>query len=195
MPKPAREREPWEILPGETAQQYAAFCAYRDLPARSRSINRLASDGVARVDRLKVWSPKFHWVERVRAWQVYVDERLRERYVEERLEAVSEIASTSAALRGVLTLPARALLAEINDRGADAVLADLRAMHPAQLLALTSRLTPALNMITQLEMQMRGLQLARPDAEPPLALPMTEEDVQLGLARLERVSEILLGAE
>ncbi len=190
-----REREPWEMLPGESPQQYAAFCAYRDLPARSRSISRLASDGAGRLDRLKIWSRKNHWVDRVRAWQAYVDERARERYIEERLEAVSEIASTSAALRGVLTLPARALLAEINERGADAVLADLREMHPAQLLALTSRLTPSLNMITQLEMQMRGLQLERPDVEPPLALPMTEDDVQAGLARLERVSEILLGAE
>jgi len=79
---------PWERQPGESARAYAAFCAYRDLPPRERSILRAAELlGYVRAPRgqrrpnvpgrIVAWSQRWRWAERALAWDEEQDRLAR----------------------------------------------------------------------------------------------------------------------
>lgn len=82
----------WERRPGESARAYAAFCMYRDLPPRERSLTRVAED-IAKAStkqrhvasirrRLSDWSSKWNWVERAAAWDEERDRIARQAQIE-----------------------------------------------------------------------------------------------------------------
>lgn len=67
--------DPWDIQDGETAKAYQAFCAYRDLPIRERSIleaYRRSAKSRAQARQAPGhwtrWCATNGWVERARAW-------------------------------------------------------------------------------------------------------------------------------
>ena len=69
----------WEKQDYETAHAYAAFCLYRDEPPHSRSLRKQADVfyGVStspKQHQFLIWSAKHHWVERVGAYDVHLDE-------------------------------------------------------------------------------------------------------------------------
>lgn len=79
------ERLPWEMQPGESAEQYAAFCDYRDMGKASLSgLWERYRSGVGpepptrRLRTLAEWSRAGNWVERRRAWRRFEDDLRRE---------------------------------------------------------------------------------------------------------------------
>jgi hypothetical protein len=79
----------WERQPGEGPRAYAAFCAYRGLPPRERSLDaaaRVLNPGSASkraaTGRLQEWSSTFRWVARAAAWDAHVDAQARDAHVE-----------------------------------------------------------------------------------------------------------------
>jgi len=66
--------ELWERQHGESAKAFGAFSAYRDTPARDRSIPRCVAayyegESKAKVQLWQRWSSRWSWVKRADAWQ------------------------------------------------------------------------------------------------------------------------------
>lgn len=70
------EAKPWERQPNETAKQFEAFCAYRDLGKKrsQEATAEMLSKSRALVSR---WSSQNNWVERVAAWEEEQDRLIR----------------------------------------------------------------------------------------------------------------------
>lgn len=74
----------WEKIPGENADQYAKFCAYRDMAYQDgkrlnkRSIRRLAAQQGRTAQTFELLSKKFNWVERCAAYDLELDRKARE---------------------------------------------------------------------------------------------------------------------
>ncbi len=76
----------WERQPKEGPQAFKAFAAYRDsgINGARRSLTRTAQnltkrDGTHYSDgTLKVWSQRWHWQERVKAFDEYMDKQIRD---------------------------------------------------------------------------------------------------------------------
>lgn len=95
MPRPRRssstavatkvERLPWERQPGETTKAWQAFVLYRD-STETRTIQRVAEMIAEAENRnpvtvrnvMSTWVRDNHWRERAEAYDLHVDQRLRE---------------------------------------------------------------------------------------------------------------------
>lgn len=83
---------PWQRQPNETPKAYAAFAVYRDLGvgrsidkayAATRAVQRQADGKSAsrRASRYWMeWSTKYHWVERVTAYDDHLMQKLQDEY-------------------------------------------------------------------------------------------------------------------
>lgn len=71
----------WERQPGESAKAYHAFCCYRDLGPRDRSLRRVAKTlghrGLSHIER---WSSQNRWLERTAAYDDHLDELQRQEH-------------------------------------------------------------------------------------------------------------------
>lgn len=62
---------PWERMPGEPARAYAAFRAFRDMPAATRSIDATAdhpASGDTKPRQLRALAARWDWRARADAW-------------------------------------------------------------------------------------------------------------------------------
>lgn len=66
----------WERLPDETNKAYAAFCCYRDMGSE-RGIRKVAQVIGKSYTYLEEWSKKYDWVNRVTAYDDYLDSKNR----------------------------------------------------------------------------------------------------------------------
>lgn len=66
----------YEQQPGESARAFAAFRRYLEA-GPERSIRKLGRKTGRNKATFEVWSVKWHWVERVRAWEAEAAERVR----------------------------------------------------------------------------------------------------------------------
>lgn len=92
-----REEEkpaPWERQPGESAKAYHAFCIYRDMPPRERSLRAVSARLKGQSGKAKkvstnvyLWSRDWSWQERAKAW----DEERERQEREAELEAIKEM--------------------------------------------------------------------------------------------------------
>lgn len=74
--------QPWELMEGETAKPFEAFCIYRDLgPGRSMSqVAKQLGKSQALMER---WSTTYDWVKRATAWDAEQDRIARQAQVDE----------------------------------------------------------------------------------------------------------------
>jgi len=84
-PEPEMPEDIWEQIPGENADQYAKFCAYRDMAYQDgrrlnkRSLRRLATQLNLKAARpLELLSVKFDWTTRCEAYDKDLDYRARQ---------------------------------------------------------------------------------------------------------------------
>ncbi|HYG67586.1 MAG TPA: hypothetical protein VD838_08005 [Anaeromyxobacteraceae bacterium] len=113
-----RVAQPWELQPGETAQQFVGFVAYRDLLPQDRSIDKAYEVATGRKlprgerapGYFGRWSSKNGWPERAAAWDGHVDEQRRRWREEAEKEEVQEMARRQIGLATALqTLGANVL--------------------------------------------------------------------------------------
>jgi hypothetical protein len=71
----APDPRPWERMPGESVKAYAHFGTYLTM-GTERSIAKLAKERGRGARVLKEWSARWHWVDRVAAWE---DDQARRR--------------------------------------------------------------------------------------------------------------------
>lgn len=98
------EREPWARQPGETSRAYSAFCIYRDLGPRHRSLRETARRYYQDKTRTKpvqigVWSSKHNWVERCRQYDEFLDEQRRQEALNEILDMARRQAQEGTTLQ------------------------------------------------------------------------------------------------
>jgi hypothetical protein len=96
--------EPGSRLPDESAKAYEAFKIYRDQPRTKRSIDKVnqaatrPQGGRARASgQIRSYATQFHWVERVREWDEFLDQEERA----ERLEDAKAWRKTKRQVSGV----------------------------------------------------------------------------------------------
>ncbi len=68
-----KNHEIWEKMEGESAKAYYAFTVYRDQDPLSRSIREVGRKLDRSRQLLGVWSTKWRWVERVAAYDAFLD--------------------------------------------------------------------------------------------------------------------------
>ena len=72
---------PWECQPSESPRAFAAFVVFRDLPSSKRTIAQvlsiLRSQGSAAQKTVREYFVKYSWLDRVAAWEAYLDSRRR----------------------------------------------------------------------------------------------------------------------
>ena len=96
------EIDVWEPWPGESAKAYQAFCAYRDLPTKARSVRAAYEQETGKKipsGRWTQWSTKFRWVERSRAWDAEADGRKRNEALEARNLSVQRDLAVASFIR------------------------------------------------------------------------------------------------
>jgi hypothetical protein len=130
-------REPWEKQYRESSKAFAAFAYYRDL-GPGRSVQKVAeylletgqrrSDNVESIRRhVGDWSAKYHWIDRVEAYELQQDRDIRaereqaRRELEERHNNLAQSATFAALAR------ARGLQRPAEQGG------NVEALHPNQI--------------------------------------------------------------
>jgi hypothetical protein len=113
--------DPWERQPAEGARAFAAFAAYRDLPASKRSLSAACAvfyhgKTAAKLRQLESWSSLWHWTQRAAAWDDEQDRLRRQAHA----RALQEMAERHA--RDAVALQTKAL-------------ARLKALDPNELSA------------------------------------------------------------
>jgi len=68
----------WERQQKETSKAYKAFCEFRDA-GTERSLSKLAQELNVSKTHLGNWSSKYDWVNRVQAFDDYIEARVRAR--------------------------------------------------------------------------------------------------------------------
>ena len=88
--------ESWEMLPGETAGAFSAFCAFRDFGAERnirKAVDSTEKDVSVRAKRYRVWRnwcTKYRWRERAADYDNYT-EKLKQGELRKTIEAQGEL--------------------------------------------------------------------------------------------------------
>jgi hypothetical protein len=106
-----QESEPWVRREEESAQAYAAFTLYYQLPARERSLDRAWAAGLKQEPNRsknlpgywRDWSAKYSWVARALAYDDYRAEQDRREFEAERRRDKADRIRVLRAYRGRLT--------------------------------------------------------------------------------------------
>lgn len=112
---------PWEQQPREPQAAYYCFCLYRDLSPLERSASRVRSDLVDKGGRsrslrhLEEIRSKWHWVERVKAWDAHQDDVQRRAQIQEHIVMGQRQATDARALQMAMMAPVRELLRRLAD--------------------------------------------------------------------------------
>jgi hypothetical protein len=69
---------PWDRQPSEGPKHFQAFCVYRDLPTRDRSLSRTAKTLGCSKSLVERWSSKYSWPRRAAAYDDYLDQQQRQ---------------------------------------------------------------------------------------------------------------------
>ena len=106
--------KPWERQTDETPKPFEAFCTYRDM-GTDRSIRAVA----AKLDKSETiigrWSSKYHWVDRVIAWDDEQERIEREIAQKEQAKAIREMRKRHADLASAMLIKAAKALKRIPD--------------------------------------------------------------------------------
>lgn len=104
------ESVPWEPLAGESSKAYRAFASYLELGPR-RSLRRLGETS-AKVRQLEVWSSKYNWVARARAFDAW---RAREDRLDQ-VDAARRMRRAHAAVASTMILKGAERIREIDSK-------------------------------------------------------------------------------
>jgi len=112
--------ESWELLTGESAKAYAAFCAFRDCGAERtirKAVESVVKDEAEQTRKNKVWrkwASQYRWRERAAAYDRYI-EKLKQEELRKTIEAQGEKHR------------------EVTGKMLDVVIKKLDTMNPAEL--------------------------------------------------------------
>ena len=112
MPNKKTE-QPWERQKGESAQAFEAFSLYLEMGA-DRSIRAVSQECSKSVSLIRRWSSTYHWVERCRAWDNYLQQEAKKAAAAAVRNMNRRHAQMAAAIQGTA-------MQALQERGADMV--------------------------------------------------------------------------
>lgn len=71
----ADDRDPWERQPQEPDRAWSAFVAFREMKPKDRRVTVIIAEYG---ETAHTWSSKWHWRQRVQAWDAHLDREARE---------------------------------------------------------------------------------------------------------------------
>lgn len=86
-PEKKFNKNPWERQDGETDKAFEAWVCYRDLPPDQRSYRNACNKLHKNLTTISQWAVKYHWQDRISAWQDFLDEKA----VEARVDAIKKM--------------------------------------------------------------------------------------------------------
>jgi len=143
----------WERQLKETSKAYKAFCEYRDLGS-DRSLSKLTQELDVSKTHLGNWSSKYNWVERVEAFDDYIEARVRDSNETAIVEMRTRHARQSHELQDALALPLQVLNRKIEE---DSDLNELDKLKIHELIGLLTQSAKCLKQLTEIEREARGL--------------------------------------
>ena len=103
--------KPWEMQPEETTKAYEAFCVYRDMETKDRSI-RLVAEKLQKSETLiGRWSRTYGWVKRVAAWDAELDRKT----AQEMMKDIAKMRAKQRKMAVTMQLKGMNLLNEIKE--------------------------------------------------------------------------------
>ena len=110
---PNKREQPWDRQKGESARAFEAFLVYLQMgPERSvRAVAQKLSKSYTLAGR---WSSTYHWVERCRAWDNYLQQEAKKAAAAEVRNMNRRHAKMAAAIQGTA-------MQALQERGADMV--------------------------------------------------------------------------
>lgn len=96
-PAVEQEVQPWDRMPGEGPKAYEAFVTYRDMGV-SRTARKCAETLGKSPGTTWRWSGRWHWVDRARAWDQFLDHQYAKEMVIQRREMAKQHARISQAM-------------------------------------------------------------------------------------------------
>jgi hypothetical protein len=106
-------RQPWDRIPGESTQAYAAFAFYRDLGSE-RSLAKVGQEVGKNLTLIERWSASWNWVGRVYEFDCVEDERSREQLCRDRTAMRRRHIRLGMAMQAVATHGLRELQIKIE---------------------------------------------------------------------------------
>jgi len=167
----------WERQLKETSKAYKAFCEYRDLGS-DRSLSKLTQELNVSKTHLGNWSSKYNWVERVEAFDDYIESRVRDSNEKAIVEMRTRHAKHSQELQEALALLLEVLNRKIEK---DPNLNELDKLKLNELLGLVTQSAKCLKQLTEIEREARGV---------PSSTYRTEVTVD-GKARIDILKELV----
>jgi len=164
----------WERQHKETSKAYKAFCEYRDL-GLDRSLSKLTQELDVSKTHLGNWSSKYNWVERVEAFDDYIEARVRDSNEKAIVEMRSRHARQSHELQEALALPLQVLNRRLEN---NSDLSELEKLKIDELIRLVAQSAKSLKQLTEIEREARGV---------PSSINRTELTGNLGLDGRTRI--------
>jgi hypothetical protein len=111
------EEAAWDRQPRETSKAYRAFCLYRDAH-EVRTFEYVAGMLQCSGANIRRWAKKWNWVDRARAFDIYIDRIEREALAHERLAMKKRMARQGIDMQVVAAAGLAELQRLVNDKGA-----------------------------------------------------------------------------
>jgi hypothetical protein len=158
MPKKELEDiiKPWEKSDDESSLEFQAFVIYRDMKPEDRSYSKVAQLLTKTKVQIGEWGAKFHWQDRVSAWERELD-RVKLKKRAEDIEKMSERhAGQAQAISRAAFIPVEALLKNMSSPEWPKTLAKLQKLPPLQLIEYAKAVASVMPTIMKMERLARG---------------------------------------
>jgi len=150
---------PWERMPGETNKAFKAFCVYRDL-RQNRSFGALLNKlGKKSKTQFAIWSKKYNWQARVRAFDDDEDRKNRIRQQENIQRMNERQAQQAETFQRIIFLPVTAFserLKKDKDNKTPAI-EDLNKLSTLELIELIIQVSKSFGNLVNIERIARGM--------------------------------------
>jgi len=109
--------KPWERSEKDTDKEWAAFIIFRDLLPEERCLPPVAKAIGKSVSLVTMWSSKYRWFSRVRAWDGYLDSRKREAELKALMKMHERQIQLALGLQSVGGAELQKLIAQVQESG------------------------------------------------------------------------------
>lgn len=150
------EIKPWEIQPDESALAFQAFAMYRDLRPEDRSYVKVAQLLLKHPSQISEWGSKFHWQERIIAYDRELDRIKVKKHFEDIEKMNDRQASQAQAVSRVIFVPVEALLKKMNSPDWPKTLEELQNQPTMVLIEMAKSIASVMPTIMRMERLARG---------------------------------------
>jgi len=147
---------PWDRLPGETVNAFAAFLAYRDM-INSKSVSKVAETIGKSQSYVTKLSSINKWKKRAEAYQTYMDKKEQEMKLKQIEEMVKRHSTHAAEIETAMMIPINKFLEKAKNKMGDEKEDDLSKKTIGELLNIVYTTADLFPKIVDAERKSRGV--------------------------------------